>query len=99
MYGNYDNLNKFPTFDVHLGVNYWDTIQITTEDSAFFAEIIATATSDYLQVCLINKNLGTPFISALVLRSLQTTIYQAANSTQSLVFFRRRNLGASDQLR
>lgn len=32
MYGNYDKLNKLPTFEVHLGVNYWDTVEITTVD-------------------------------------------------------------------
>ncbi|KAJ3678969.1 hypothetical protein LUZ61_021133 [Rhynchospora tenuis] len=38
---------------------------------------MATATSDYLQVCLVNKDLGTPFISALELRQMRTSIYQA----------------------
>ena len=98
MYGNYDKLNKLPTFDIHLGVNYWDTMEIPSADGAFFTEIIATTTSDYLQVCLINKNLGTPFISTLELRPL-TTSYPGTNSTQSLVYIKRLNLGASDQLR
>ncbi|XP_078151951.1 putative LRR receptor-like serine/threonine-protein kinase At1g51880 [Carex rostrata] len=99
MYGNYDKLNKPPTFDVHLGVNYWDTVELTTSDDGLFIDIIATATSDNLQVCLINKNQGTPFISALELRQLKTSIYTLVNSTQSLVVSDRRNLGARDQVR
>lgn len=100
MYGNYDKLNKPPIFDVHLGVNYWDTVNITTMDDASLAEIIATVTSDdYLQICLINKDHGTPFISALDLRPLGTGIYKYANSTQSLVYTVRLNLGESRQLR
>jgi Malectin-like domain len=97
MYGNYDQLYKLPTFSVYLGVNYWDIINITTMDDAFSAEIIALATSDYLQVCLINDNLGTPFISALELRPLGTTIYKYANSTQSLASWGRTNYGESRQ--
>jgi hypothetical protein len=98
MYGDYDKLDKLPTFHVHLGVNYWGTVQITTLDDEFVMEIITTATSDYLQVCLINTNQGTPFISVLELRPLKTSIYKAANSTQSLVYFDRLNVGASNNI-
>lgn len=95
MYGNYDNLNKPPVFDIHLGVNYWDTFNITTADDVYSTEIIVLATADYLQVCLINKNQGTPFISWLDLRPVQASTYQYANSTQSLVSIDRLNVGAS----
>ncbi|KAJ3678963.1 hypothetical protein LUZ61_021127 [Rhynchospora tenuis] len=96
MYGNYDNLNKPPIFDIHLGVNYWDTANITSADAAYVSEIITVASSSYLQVCLINKDLGTPFISLIDLRPLEKSIYQDANSTQSLVSFGRLNLGGSN---
>jgi Malectin-like domain len=99
MYGNYDKLNKPPSFDVYLGVNYWKTINITTMDDILSAEIVTTATSDYLQVCLINMDRGTPFISELDLRPLGTSTYKFANYTQSLVSFERLNIGASNQLR
>ncbi|KAJ4806874.1 Leucine-rich repeat protein kinase family protein [Rhynchospora pubera] len=98
MFGNYDNLYKPPTFDLYLGLNYWYTVNLNSPDDARFAEIITLATSDYLQVCLVNKDLGTPFISVLELRPLETTLYRDVNSTQSLVHLFRRNIGASDQL-
>lgn len=98
LYVNYDNLNKLPIFDVHLGVNYWDTINITRENGDKAYEIITTAAADYIQVCLINKGLGTPFISGLDLRPLETSTYKAASSTQSLVLYDRLDLGASDSL-
>ncbi|KAJ1689501.1 hypothetical protein LUZ63_013656 [Rhynchospora breviuscula] len=97
-YGNYDNKNAPPTFDIHLGVNYWDTVVISTSEGLPYTEIIATATSDYLQVCLINTNHGTPFISVLELRPLETTLYEDANSNQSLVTYARLNVGG-DYLR
>lgn len=99
LYGNYDNLNKLPIFDVHLGVNYWATINITSVDYGSFVEIITTTTTDYLQVCLINKDLGTPFISGLDLRPLETSIYKDADFTHSLVNWARLNLGANGYLR
>ncbi|KAJ3678968.1 hypothetical protein LUZ61_021132 [Rhynchospora tenuis] len=99
LYGNYDNKNHPPTFDIHLGVNYWHTVKILSSDGAFFTEIIATATSDYLQVCLIDKNLGTPFISTLELRQMETTLYKYANATQSLVTFARLDIGGRYELR
>ncbi|KAJ3695088.1 hypothetical protein LUZ60_000465 [Juncus effusus] len=49
-----------------------------------FTEIIAVATVDYMQVCLVDKGLGIPFISSLELRPLKSTIYESANSSQSL---------------
>ncbi|KAJ1689483.1 hypothetical protein LUZ63_013638 [Rhynchospora breviuscula] len=100
MYGNYDNKNNPPNFDIHLGVNYWGTVDIPGPDGAYFSEIIATTTSDYLQVCLVKKDRGTPFISALELRPLLTTLYKDdANAAQSLVCSYRGNTGASSQLR
>ncbi|KAJ3678959.1 hypothetical protein LUZ61_021123 [Rhynchospora tenuis] len=99
VYGNYDNKNNPPNFDIHLGVNYWDTVDISIADDLYASEIIATATSDYLQVCLVKKDRGTPFISVLELRPLMTTLYKDyANSNQSLVYFDRGNIGTNDTL-
>jgi Malectin-like domain len=94
-YGNYDNSDKPPIFDIHLGVNYWQTVNMTTAKNGDILsyEIIATASADHLQVCLVNKGLGTPFISVLELRELKRTMYSMANSTQSLLTVSRWNLG------
>ncbi|KAF3338765.1 putative leucine-rich repeat receptor-like protein kinase [Carex littledalei] len=99
MYGDYDSLNKPPIFDIHLGVNYWDTFTVSSVDDPYISEIITTATSNYLQVCLINKNQGTPFISGLELRPLPTRVYADANSTHSLVSNGRLDLGAKEYVR
>jgi Malectin-like domain len=96
MYGNYDNKNKPPVFDIYLGANYWGTFKETTTDDLYLIEIITMANDDFLQVCLINKNQGAPFISWLDLRPLETSMYQYANSTYSLVYSDRLNIGASD---
>jgi hypothetical protein len=91
IYSNYDNLNRPPMFDIYLGVNFWDTVNA---DSPFYPEIIVkSTTADYLQVCLVNKNLGNPFISALHLRQLNSKLYQEANANQSLILVRRADLG------
>ncbi|KAJ4814272.1 Leucine-rich repeat protein kinase family protein [Rhynchospora pubera] len=96
-YGNYDNLNLAPIFDIYLGVNYWVTVN-SIVDTFYFPEIIATATADYLQVCLINTGKGTPYISWLQLKELETSMYPnnpTVDSSQSLVHVLRFNLGAS----
>ena len=90
-YGDYDKLNKNPTFDLYFGVNYWTTVTIVSSSTAYVFEIIAVCPADILQICLVNKGSGTPFISGLDLRSLTSDLYLEANVTQSLVllsFFR-----------
>lgn len=96
LYGNYDGLNKFAMFDLHVGVNFWKTINISDAKIPIIAEVITVAPADYVQVCLVNTGGGTPFISSLDLRPLRSTIYQFANSTQSLSVVRRLNAGPTD---
>ncbi len=54
-YGNYDRINRLPTFDLYLGVNYWTTVRIVNASTAYVFEIIAVSPADYLQVCLVNS--------------------------------------------
>jgi hypothetical protein len=88
-YGDYDKLNRPPTFDLYLGVNYWTTVTIANSRRAYVFEIIAVSPADFLQVCLVNIGSGTPFISWLDLRPLKSDLvvdlYPEANVTQSLV--------------
>ncbi|KAK2355886.1 putative LRR receptor serine/threonine-protein kinase [Trifolium repens] len=65
-YGNYDNLNQPPQFDLLLGANVWDTLKFPN------ASILRP----------LNTGNGTPFISAIELRPLNNTIYatDSANS-------------------
>jgi hypothetical protein len=69
-YGNYDKLNRLPTFDLYLGVNYWTTVRIINASTAYVFETIVVSRDNYLQVCLVNIGSGNPFISGLDLRSL-----------------------------
>jgi hypothetical protein len=84
-YGDYDKLSRLPTFDLYFGVNYWTTVNIVDSSRAYVFEIIAVSPADFLQICLVNIESGTPFISGLDLRSLTSDLYPEANVTQSLV--------------
>ncbi|XP_078149608.1 putative LRR receptor-like serine/threonine-protein kinase At1g51880 isoform X2 [Carex rostrata] len=98
-YANYDNLNKPPTFDIYLGIDFWDTVETFNDgDTFYYHEIIVLAAANYIQVCLVNKNLGNPFISSLHLRQLNSKIYQFANATQSLILVERKDLGGSKDI-
>ncbi|KAG1346649.1 Receptor-like protein kinase [Cocos nucifera] len=103
MYGNYDGqhgarANEPIQFDLHIGVNRWKTIKIFDASAIITTEAITVALADYISVCLINKQSGTPFISSLELRPLKTSIYPAANASMSLVLFTRVNMGPTDGL-
>ncbi|XP_062202572.1 putative leucine-rich repeat receptor-like serine/threonine-protein kinase At2g19230 [Phragmites australis] len=84
-YGNYDGLNRLPAFDLHLGVNRWATVNVTAADDRYILEAVAVSPADFLQVCLVNTELGTPFISGLDLRLLRATMYPDATVNQSLL--------------
>ncbi|ESW22558.1 hypothetical protein PHAVU_005G163100 [Phaseolus vulgaris] len=75
LYGNYDGLNKLPKFDVHLGANRWSTVSINKESTERSNEIIHVPSLDYVQICLVDTGHGTPFISAIQLRTLTDDIY------------------------
>ena len=95
-YGNYDGLQRPPTFDIYLGVNRW-----TTVSAGEFArtEIIALAVADSVDVCLVKTGLGIPFISELDLRPFSSSMYSQVNSTQSLfVNGGRTNFGGLKQI-
>lgn len=94
MYGNYDEQNILPEFDVHLGPNLWSTVKIQNASSDVSLEIIHVLSSDYLSVCLVNTNKGTPFISALEVRPLKNTTYNT--QTGSLQRFVRLDIGSTD---
>ncbi|KAL5176340.1 putative leucine-rich repeat receptor-like protein kinase [Glycine soja] len=90
-YGNYDGKNHAPKFDLYLGVNYWKHIN-TANYSYDWTEIIHAPTTDTIQVCLVNIDTGTPFISSLELRPLSTSIYQIMSQSY-LFLWERYDLG------
>lgn len=76
MYGNYDHQDRLPTFNLHLGVDLWDTVNISKALTPEEKEIIYVLSSDQIHVCLVNTDTGMPFISALELRPLDNNIYE-----------------------
>jgi len=72
-YGNYDNLNEPPQFDLHFGANDWGTVKFTNLSRTTIKEIIYTPSLDYIQPCLVNTGNGTPFISVIELRTLNNS--------------------------
>ncbi|KAL1805443.1 hypothetical protein ACET3Z_028511 [Daucus carota] len=75
MYGNYDSLNQLPTFDLNLGTDTWSTIVFQDSYSVVRKEIIHVLSSDYVHICLLKTGTSTPFISALELRPLNSSMY------------------------
>ncbi|PUZ65105.1 hypothetical protein GQ55_3G196700 [Panicum hallii var. hallii] len=96
MYGNYDGLRRPPVFDLHVGVNFWTTVNVTEADNPVIPEAIVLVLGDSVQVCLVNTGSGTPFISGLDLRPLKSTLYPQANETQGLVLVGRMNFGPTE---
>ncbi|XP_058004048.1 putative leucine-rich repeat receptor-like protein kinase At2g19210 [Hevea brasiliensis] len=76
-YGNYDGKNQPPKFDLYIGVNYW----ITVEGLASFLwrthELFHFSSTDTIHLCLVNTNVGVPFISALELHPVNDSIYRS----------------------
>ena len=92
LYGNYDGQIKLPQFDLHLGSNLWDTIKIKNISVDVFKELIHVPSLNYIHVCLVNMGLGTPFISAIELRKLDSKTY--VTQSGSLALFLRLDLGS-----
>jgi hypothetical protein len=74
-YGNYDGLGRPPVFDLYVGVNFWSNVNVSSPDGEEVLEAIVVVPDDFVQVCLVNTGSGTPFISALELRPLKSSLY------------------------
>ncbi|XP_030972959.1 LRR receptor-like serine/threonine-protein kinase IOS1 [Quercus lobata] len=96
LYGNYDGQSKLPQFDIHLGVNMWDTVNITNVTIPVFKELIHVPSQTNLQVCLVNTGLGMPFISAIELRPLSNKTY--VTNYGSLALFVRLDVGSISRI-
>ncbi|XWS66941.1 hypothetical protein CRYUN_Cryun05aG0243500 [Craigia yunnanensis] len=75
LYGNFDNNNVYPKFDISLGATHWSTIVISDAKNIEKTELIFLATSPTISVCLSNATTGQPFISTLELRQFNGSIY------------------------
>ncbi|XP_076898121.1 putative LRR receptor-like serine/threonine-protein kinase At1g05700 [Bidens hawaiensis] len=95
-YGNYDFKGQPPQFDLYLGNDHWSRVQFNVSLAVDY-EIIHLTSSDYIYVCLVNIGLGNPFISALELRLLDSTMY--AKDLRSLNLYARDNFGTTETIR
>ncbi|KAK7834294.1 putative leucine-rich repeat receptor-like protein kinase At2g19210 [Quercus suber] len=93
-YGNYDEQDKLPEFDLYNGVNIWDKVKFDNESHIVIKEIIHFSLMDHINVCLLNTGSGTPFISALELRHFHISSYRIP-PTKSLVLYRRFDVGST----
>ncbi|GAU24781.1 hypothetical protein TSUD_356110 [Trifolium subterraneum] len=97
-YGNYDDLNDPPQFDLTFGANVWDTVIFTNLSRITTSEIIYTPSKDYIQPCLVNTGKGTPFISAIELRHLNKETYVSYSEKSILSLFFRFDVGSITNL-
>ena len=75
LYGNFDNNNVYPQFDISLGATRWATVVISDASTIEYQELIFLATEPTISVCLSNATTGQPFISTLELRQFNGSIY------------------------
>jgi hypothetical protein len=91
-YGNHDGKNdsSLLKFKVHLGTDFWDTVNVATGYSAAMAVFVAWAS--WAPVCLLNTNNGAPFLSVLELRKLDDVLYPPLTASKAMSLVTRRNL-------
>ncbi|XP_021829655.1 probable LRR receptor-like serine/threonine-protein kinase At1g05700, partial [Prunus avium] len=77
LYGNYDDQYRLPEFQLHLGPNLWDSVKLENVSTVTNKELIHVPPRNYIHVCLVNTNKGVPFVSAIELRTLHNTTYEA----------------------
>ncbi|KAL4194287.1 hypothetical protein AMTRI_Chr05g67870 [Amborella trichopoda] len=94
MHGNYDSSFRLPKFDLYLGVDRWFTVTLQNFQDQVWTETMSTIVTDYVAVCLVNTDLGTPFISALDLRPLASSMYPVVNASRSLTTLVRKDIGS-----
>ncbi|XVF86748.1 hypothetical protein PTKIN_Ptkin18bG0067400 [Pterospermum kingtungense] len=86
-YGNYDEKNDLPRFDMQLGPNFWRTVVLTNISYDSVMDVIYILPSNHLHICLVNTGNGVPFISSIELRLLPNSTYRT--QAGSLVHFAR----------
>ncbi|KAL5757681.1 hypothetical protein ACOSP7_020292 [Xanthoceras sorbifolium] len=91
LYGNYDEQDKLPRFDLHIGPNKWESVTLESASLDVKREIIHVLSLSYFYFCLVNTGSGTPFISSLEIRLLKSTIYNTQSG--SLNDFARYDIG------
>ncbi|KAA8516513.1 hypothetical protein F0562_016981 [Nyssa sinensis] len=98
LYGNFDNNNVYPEFDISLGATHWATIVISDANTIEVQELIFLASDPTISVCLSNATTGQPFISTLELRQFNGSIYLTQYESQFYLSVSARiNFGADSE--
>ncbi|CAH9131765.1 unnamed protein product [Cuscuta epithymum] len=96
LYGNFDNNNVYPKFDISLGATNWATVVIFDANTIENQELIFLSTDSVTSFCLSNATTGQPFISTLELRQLNGSMYLTpSENSYYLSVSARLNFGAS----
>ncbi|KFK27505.1 hypothetical protein AALP_AA8G391800 [Arabis alpina] len=85
-YGNYDERDISPKFDLYLGPNLWSTIDFQGRENGTSEEILHNTTSNSLQICLVKTGTTTPLISALEVRPMGRDSYITESGSLNLYF-------------
>ncbi|MCL7030374.1 hypothetical protein MKW94_015865 [Papaver nudicaule] len=99
-YGNYDNKSVPPLFYLLFNGNEWDYVQ-TSMTGIVHKEVVYSLNQygNTITVCLFRLGRGTPFISALEVRSLDSDIYSYVDSNYPLIFMQREAYGTNSIVR
>ncbi|XP_057513456.1 probable LRR receptor-like serine/threonine-protein kinase At1g67720 [Actinidia eriantha] len=98
LYGDFDDNNVYPKFDVSLGATHWATIVISDADTIEVQELIFLALDPTISVCLSNATTGKPFISTLELRQFNGSVYLTQFESQFYLSVSARiNFGADSE--
>eukprot|EP00257_Ricinus_communis_P008017 XP_002525187.2 probable LRR receptor-like serine/threonine-protein kinase At1g67720 [Ricinus communis] len=98
LYGNFDNNNVYPKFDISVGATHWSTIVISDANTIESIELIFLASSPTISVCLSNATTGQPFISTLELRQFNGSVYYTSFENQFYLSISARiNFGADSE--
>ncbi|XP_066380703.1 probable LRR receptor-like serine/threonine-protein kinase At1g67720 [Miscanthus floridulus] len=82
LYGNFDNSNVYPKFDISICASPWSTIVVDDATTPVVEEAIILAAAPTLSVCLSNASTGQPFISTLELRQFNGSLYYTTDETR-----------------
>ncbi|XP_019101016.1 PREDICTED: probable leucine-rich repeat receptor-like protein kinase At2g28990 isoform X2 [Camelina sativa] len=75
LYGNYDGLNTYPNFDLYLGPNKWETIDLERYKNGTWVGMIHTPRSSSLEMCLVKTGTTFPLISTIEIRPFGNNTY------------------------
>ncbi|XP_042460995.1 probable LRR receptor-like serine/threonine-protein kinase At1g67720 isoform X2 [Zingiber officinale] len=95
LYGNFDESNVYPKFDISIGASHWTTIVIYDANTIVAHEAVILATAPAISICVSNATTGEPFISTIELRQFNGSLYHTDFETQFFLSLSARiNFGA-----